>query len=278
MLRSLVALSVLAHVATGLAPPRPLSRRLVKPLRASAVAPVAPVASPTDSEHVTKWMQKPGRSGSELPDGSVLVVRYTGRVAGADTSTAPFAASDKFQVTVGKGDMVKGWDAALRSMQLGERAIFRCAPESGYGAEGIAPVIPPNAMLEFDIEVLDYRGNIFTSSTFAENAPLIPRTAREIKAEYEKRQAVNPAGDDGFIETVIKRLTAQVRGENYIFGFFEAGPNKERPPWYLRPSLTFPLMLGGVLFTAWFLAFSGGVMLKGSGGVIPGEGTDFQLL
>ena len=123
---------------------------------------------------------------------------------------------------------------------------------------------------------LPYPG--FTSSTFAENAPLIPRTAREIKAEYEKRQAVNPAGDDGFIETVIKRLTAQVRGENYIFGFFEAGPNKERPPWYLRPSLTFLLMLGGVVLTAWFLLFSGGVMLKGDMGVIPGEGTDFQLL
>ena len=52
--------------------------------------------------------------------------------------------------------MIKGWDQALRTMVVGERAIVRVTdPELGYGATGVPPLIPGNAQLEFDVEVLD---------------------------------------------------------------------------------------------------------------------------
>ena len=52
--------------------------------------------------------------------------------------------------------MVKGWEQALRTMTVGERAIVRVIdPSLGYGLAGVPPLIPPNAMLEFDIEILD---------------------------------------------------------------------------------------------------------------------------
>jgi len=57
---------------------------------------------------------------------------------------------------VGDGTMIKGWEKALRTMTVGERAIIRVTdPELGYGARGVPPLIPPNAQLEFDVEVLD---------------------------------------------------------------------------------------------------------------------------
>jgi len=52
--------------------------------------------------------------------------------------------------------MVKGWERALRTMTVGERAIVRVVdPSLGYGVMGVPPLIPSNAVLEFDIEILD---------------------------------------------------------------------------------------------------------------------------
>lgn len=80
--------------------------------------------------------------------------------------------------------MVKGWEKALRTMTVGERAIIRITdPELAYGDKGVPPLIPPNAQLEFDIEVLDTQlptTNIdFDSLANADNTPVsytIPAT------------------------------------------------------------------------------------------------------
>ena len=77
----------------------------------------------------------------------------------------------------GDGTMVKGWDKALRTMTVGERSIIRITdPEWGYGATGVPPLIPSNAILEFDIEVLDTQlptTNIdFDSLATADNTPV----------------------------------------------------------------------------------------------------------
>lgn len=73
--------------------------------------------------------------------------------------------------------MVKGWEKALRTMQVGERAIVRVTdPQLGYGVAGVPPLIPPNAQLEFDIQVLDTQlatTNIdFDSLATADNTPV----------------------------------------------------------------------------------------------------------
>ena len=52
--------------------------------------------------------------------------------------------------------MIDGWEEAIKTMRVGERAIVRITdPELGYGAAGVAPVVPPNAVIELDLEVLD---------------------------------------------------------------------------------------------------------------------------
>lgn len=52
--------------------------------------------------------------------------------------------------------MIDGWEEAIKTMRVGERAIVRITdPNLGYGAAGFAPVVPPNAVIELDLEVLD---------------------------------------------------------------------------------------------------------------------------
>jgi hypothetical protein len=52
--------------------------------------------------------------------------------------------------------MIDGWEEAIKTMRVGERAIVRITnPAMGYGADGVPPVVPPNAEIELDLEVLE---------------------------------------------------------------------------------------------------------------------------
>ena len=73
--------------------------------------------------------------------------------------------------------MIVGWEKALRTMRVGERAVIRVQdPSLAYGSLGVPPVIPPFAELEFDIEVLDTQppmANIdFDSLAMADKTPV----------------------------------------------------------------------------------------------------------
>merc|ERR1712018_381169 len=59
-----------------------------------------------------------------------------------------------FSFTVGKGEVIKGWDEGLTLMSVGQRAKLTVPPSKGYGSSGIPGVIPPNSTLIFDIELL----------------------------------------------------------------------------------------------------------------------------
>jgi hypothetical protein len=73
--------------------------------------------------------------------------------------------------------MVAGWDRAVRTMAVGERATIRVTdPTLGYGSAGVPPLIPPNSVLEFDVQVLDAQEptlNIdFDTIAMADNTPV----------------------------------------------------------------------------------------------------------
>ena len=53
--------------------------------------------------------------------------------------------------------VIRGWDEGIQQLKKGQKATIICPPEYGYGSRGAPPVIPPNATLKFEVEVIDYK-------------------------------------------------------------------------------------------------------------------------
>jgi FKBP-type peptidyl-prolyl cis-trans isomerase len=107
---------------------------------------------------VTIETLQPGR-GDGAKDGDTLVVHYTGtlHVGGAKFDSSRDR-NEPFPVTLGQRRVIAGWEQGLLGMKVGETRRLTIPPELGYGARGAGGVIPPNATLVFEVELLEIRG------------------------------------------------------------------------------------------------------------------------
>ncbi len=91
-------------------------------------------------------------------NGDVLVMNYTGKLTDGtvfDSNVDPkFNHVQPFEFTLGAGMVIKGWDEGLVGMKVGEKKTLTIAPEKGYGERGAGALIPPNATLIFDVELV----------------------------------------------------------------------------------------------------------------------------
>ena len=83
-------------------------------------------------------------------------MHYTGRLMDGTVFDSSRSRQRPFTFTLGVGMVIRGWDEGVKQMKKGQRAVITCPPEYAYGAYGAPPRIPPNATLQFDVEVLDY--------------------------------------------------------------------------------------------------------------------------
>src|SRR3990167_2757418 len=90
--------------------------------------------------------------------GNTVSVNYTGRLADGtvfDSNVDPkFGHVEPFVFTLGAGRVISGWDTGVSGMKVGEKRVLVIAPESAYGASGVGGVIPPNATLSFEVELV----------------------------------------------------------------------------------------------------------------------------
>ena len=63
-----------------------------------------------------------------------------------------------FQFTIGIGQVIRGWDEGVMTMSIGEKAVLHITSDYGYGSRGAGGVIPPNAALDFEVELLEING------------------------------------------------------------------------------------------------------------------------
>ena len=100
-------------------------------------------------------------SGATAQSGNKVSVHYTGWLYDAGAANergAKFDSSkdrgDPFKFSLGAGSVIRGWDEGVQGMQVGGTRVLRIPPELGYGARGAGGVIPPNATLVFEVELL----------------------------------------------------------------------------------------------------------------------------
>jgi peptidylprolyl isomerase len=97
----------------------------------------APTAGQTARVHYTGWLLEDGKRGRKF-DSSV-------------------DRGQPFEFPLGQGRVIRGWDEGVATMKIGGKRTLVIPPELGYGARGAGNVIPPNATLVFDVELLGAR-------------------------------------------------------------------------------------------------------------------------
>ena len=97
-------------------------------------------------------------TGAQPEAGQQVVVHYTGWL---ESNNQKFDSSldrgQPFSFTIGRGQVIRGWDEGVASMKVGGKRRLTIPADLGYGARGAGGVIPPNATLVFDVELLDVK-------------------------------------------------------------------------------------------------------------------------
>ena len=140
--------------------------------RLSAIFPFAVVlvltacGGNTENNSVTQLIRQDDvmGTGAEAQSGQVVTVHYTGWLydpSRPDRKGNKFDSSrdrnEPFSFNLGAGEVIRGWDEGVAGMKVGGRRTLTIPPDMGYGARGAGGVIPPNAALLFDVELLEVK-------------------------------------------------------------------------------------------------------------------------
>jgi FKBP-type peptidyl-prolyl cis-trans isomerase FkpA len=94
-------------------------------------------------------------SGATAKTGSTVQVHYTGWLTNGDKFDSSKDRRRPFSFPLGRRHVIAGWDEGVQGMQVGGLRRLTIPPELGYGARGAGGVIPPNATLVFEVELLE---------------------------------------------------------------------------------------------------------------------------
>ena len=101
-------------------------------------------------------------TGATPKTGQICVMHYTGWLYQNGAKGAKFDSSvdrgQPFEFPIGTGRVIKGWDEGVAAMKVGGKRTLIIPSDLGYGARGAGNVIPPNATLIFEVELLDVKG------------------------------------------------------------------------------------------------------------------------
>ncbi|XVF21316.1 hypothetical protein REPUB_Repub12eG0080600 [Reevesia pubescens] len=195
-----------------------------------------------------KKLVKEGEGWEKPETGDEVEVHYTGTLLDGTQFDSSRDRGTPFKFTLGQGQVIKGWDEGIKTMKKGENAIFTIPPELAYGESGSQPTIPPNATLQFDVELLSWTsvkdickdGGIFKKILTEGEKWENPKDPDEVLVNYEAKledgTVVSKADgveftvkDDHFCPALARAVKTMKKGEKVLltvkpqYGFGENG-------------------------------------------------------
>ncbi|GFE69636.1 FKBP-type peptidyl-prolyl cis-trans isomerase [Chroococcus sp. FPU101] len=104
-----------------------------------------------------KYIDQVVGEGATPKTGQNVTVHYTGTLESGKKFDSSVDRGTPFNFKIGVGQVIKGWDEGVGTMKVGGRRTLIIPSELGYGARGAGGVIPPNATLIFDVELIDVK-------------------------------------------------------------------------------------------------------------------------
>jgi FKBP-type peptidyl-prolyl cis-trans isomerase len=95
--------------------------------------------------------------GKQAAAGKTVAVHYTGKFQDGRVFDSSVSRGEPIEFTLGKGMVIKGWDEGITMMRVGGKAKLVIPPDLAYGEKGAGGVIPPNATLVFDVELVSMK-------------------------------------------------------------------------------------------------------------------------
>jgi FKBP-type peptidyl-prolyl cis-trans isomerase len=96
-------------------------------------------------------------TGAQAAAGKTVSVHYTGKLTNGKVFDSSLTRGTPIEFKLGAGRVIKGWDEGIALMKVGGKATLTIPPELGYGDRGAGSVIPPNATLIFEVELVSVK-------------------------------------------------------------------------------------------------------------------------
>ena len=125
---------------------------------------------------ILKQIQKEGIPDTKPYHGDTVYVHYTGWLTNGTKFDSSRDRGEQFSFKLGEGQVIKGWDEGVKSMNKGECARFILRPSYAYGNKGSPPSIPGGAVLIFDIELFSFEGEDLSE---AKDKSIVKRTVEK---------------------------------------------------------------------------------------------------
>lgn len=109
----------------------------------------------TDSGLRYQFIQR--GTGAQAQKGKKVSVHYSGSLENGKVFDSSYSRKNPIEFTLGIGQVIEGWDEGIALLKVGDKARFVIPPYLGYGTAGAGGVIPPNAVLIFDVELMDVK-------------------------------------------------------------------------------------------------------------------------